>query len=188
MQSEINAKGVDARNTQPQCRSRQGPDARRMLPSTDFADDGVVHDAHAWSWASSSCWRPDRHTAGWRRQRTSGNAGGGRCCRAASAPRRPGRLRCGSACPRHPGSSMKWVGLVGELVTPRGPSRGRKLPSGRRHRERLGRLRWECRSTDAEVRRIHRYHPELISHRRPRWIWSGHRNSPDGPCVCARHM
>jgi hypothetical protein len=37
--------------------------------------------------------------------------------------------------------------LVGELVTPRGQSRGRKLPSGRRHRERRGRLRWECRST-----------------------------------------
>ncbi len=127
----------------------RGPGSRAagLLPSTDFADDGVVHDAHAWSRASSSCWRPDRHTAGWRRQRTSGNAGGGRCCRAASAPRRPGRLRCGSACPRHPGSSMKWVGLVGELVTPRGQSRGRKLPSGRRHRERRGRLRWECRST-----------------------------------------
>jgi hypothetical protein len=52
-----------------------------------------------------------------------------------------GRLRCGSACPRQPGSSMKGVGLVGELVTPRGRSRGRKLPSGRRHREPRGRLR-----------------------------------------------
>ncbi len=39
--------------------------------------------------------------------------------------------------------------MVGELVTPRGQSRGRKLPSGRCHRERRGRLRWECRSTAA---------------------------------------
>jgi hypothetical protein len=57
------------------------------------------------------------------------------------------RLRCGSACPRQPGSCMKGVCLVGELVTPRSQSRGRKLPSGRRHREPRGRLRWECRST-----------------------------------------
>ena len=44
-----------------------------LLPSADFADDGVVHDAHARSQASSLCWRPDRHTAGEQQQQTSGN-------------------------------------------------------------------------------------------------------------------
>ena len=100
---------------------------QQVLPSTDFADDDVVRDAHAWSRALSSCWRPDRHTAGGRRQRTSGDAGGGRCCRAASAPRRAERA-CGSACPRQPGSSMKRVGLVGELVTPRASREDRSCP------------------------------------------------------------
>ncbi len=61
----------------------------------------------------------------------------------------PGRLRCGSACPRQPGSTMKAIGLVGELVTPRGQSRGQEPPTGRRPRQRRGRLRWECRSTPA---------------------------------------
>jgi hypothetical protein len=112
---------------------------RRLLPSTDFADDGVVHDADAWSRASSSCWRPDRHTACGRRQRTSGNAAAGGAAAPLPLLGALGRLRCGSACPRQLGSSMKGVGLVGELVTPRGQSRGRKLPSGRRHRERRGR-------------------------------------------------
>lgn len=80
---------------------------RGLLPSTDFADDGVVHDAHGWSRASSSCWRPDRHTAGWATPPDARQRG-----RREMLPRRfrssaPwGRLRCGSACPRQPGSSM----------------------------------------------------------------------------------
>jgi hypothetical protein len=36
--------------------------------------------------------------------------------------------------------------------------------------------------------RMHRHHPEGISRRRPRWVLSDHRNSPDKPRVCARHM
>jgi transposase len=74
---------------------------------------------------------------------------------------------------------MKGVGLVGELVTPRGQSRGRKLPSGRRHRERRGRLRWECRSTpDPQIaklgRTMHAWRTELLAH-------FDHPNVSNGP-------
>ncbi len=67
------------------------------------------------------------------------------------------------------------------------------------HRRRLGTKRDarntqpQCRSRQGrDARRRSRpdapVPPELISHRRPRWILSGHRNSADAPCVCARHM